>query len=61
MKTTVPKDYYIIEAAKSGYRYTNPMLWPPLEIVGACRLCLVEIENSPKLETACLQRLEKEW
>ena len=52
--TTVPKGYNIIQAAKK-LKIDIPALCydPNLEIVGACRLCLVEIEGSRKLETAC--------
>lgn len=59
-KTTVPKDYYIIEAAKKVDIDIPTLCYDPnLEIVGACRLCLVEIENSPKLETACSTKVRE--
>ena len=53
-KTTAPKDYNIIQAAKKVNIDIPALCYDPnLEIVGACRLCLVEIEGSRKLETAC--------
>lgn len=44
----------ILQAARSAGIFI-PVLCehPALEIVGACRICLVEIENSPKLQAAC--------
>lgn len=53
-KVTVPRDYNIIQAAKSiGIEIPALCYDPNLEVVGACRLCLVEIEGSRKLQTAC--------
>ena len=59
-KATVPKDYNIIQAAKK-LKIDIPALCydPNLEIVGACRLCLVEIEGNRKLETACSTKVMK--
>ena len=59
-KTTVPKDYNIIQAAKK-LKIDIPALCydPNLEIVGACRLCLVEIEGNRKLETACSTKVRE--
>lgn len=50
----VPRDYTIIKAAEE-LKIDIPALCydPNLEIVGSCRMCLVEIEGSKKLETAC--------
>lgn len=50
----VPRDYTIIKAAEE-LKIDIPALCydPNLEIVGACRMCLVEIEGSKKLETSC--------
>lgn len=44
----------ILQAARKAGIYI-PVLCehPALESVGACRICLVEIENNPKLQTAC--------
>jgi predicted molibdopterin-dependent oxidoreductase YjgC len=44
----------ILQAARAANIYI-PVLCehPALEIAGACRVCLVEVENNPKLQTAC--------
>ncbi|MDO4987557.1 MAG: formate dehydrogenase subunit alpha [Synergistes sp.] len=44
----------ILQAARKVGVYI-PVLCehPALEVVGACRICLVEVENAPKLMTAC--------
>lgn len=53
-KVTVPKDYNIIQAAKRvGVDIPALCYDPNLEVVGACRLCLVEIEGAKKPTTAC--------
>jgi NADH-quinone oxidoreductase subunit G len=33
---------------------------PRLSVVGQCRMCLVEIEGQPKLQAACVTRVEKD-
>jgi NADH-quinone oxidoreductase subunit G len=50
-----PEGEMLVDAAKRGdveipYFCYEPKLGPP---VGACRMCLVEIEGMPKLQTAC--------
>jgi NADH-quinone oxidoreductase chain G len=50
-----PEGQMLVDAAKSGdveipYFCYEPRLGQP---VGACRMCLVEIEGMPKLQTAC--------
>ena len=50
-----PEGMMLVDAAKRGdveipYFCYEPKLGPP---VGACRMCLVEIEGMPKLQTAC--------
>jgi NADH-quinone oxidoreductase subunit G len=50
-----PEGTMLVDAAKRGdveipYFCYEPKLGPP---VGACRMCLVEIEGMPKLQTAC--------
>jgi len=51
---TVPEGYSIIQAAKElGIEIPALCYDPNLEVVSACRLCLVEIEGSRKLETSC--------
>ena len=50
----VPKDYTILKAAATINIEVPALCYDPnLEIVAACRLCLVEIEGSKKLETSC--------
>lgn len=54
----VPSDYTVMEAAeKLGIEIPALCYDPNLEIVASCRLCLVEIEGSNKLETACSRRV----
>jgi NADH-quinone oxidoreductase subunit G len=54
-EVTAPEGTMLVDAAKHGdveipvFCY-EPKLGPP---VGACRMCLVEIEGMPKLQTAC--------
>src|SRR3712207_6232847 len=54
-EVTAPANTMLVDAAKLGdieipvFCY-DPKLGPP---VGACRMCLVEIEGIPKLQTAC--------
>ena len=53
-KITVPEGYSIIQAAKElGIEIPALCYDPNLEVVSACRLCVVEIEGSRKLETSC--------
>ena len=49
-----PPESTILQAARSAGIHI-PVLceFPALETVGACRICLVEAENSPKLLAAC--------
>ena len=54
-EVTAPEGTVLVDAAKMGdveipvFCY-EPKLGDP---VGACRMCLVEIEGMPKLQTAC--------
>jgi NADH-quinone oxidoreductase subunit G len=54
-EVTVPEGVMLVDGAKQGdveipvFCY-EPKLGPP---VGACRMCLVEVEGIPKLQTAC--------
>ena len=51
---TVPKGTLLVEAAKSaGIDIPVFCYEPRLAPVGACRMCLVEIEKMPRLQTAC--------
>lgn len=48
----------ILEAAKQvGIRIPHYCYHPKLSIVGSCRMCLVEVQGSPKLLTACSTRI----
>ncbi len=51
---SVPAGRTILQAARSiGCRIPVLCEFPGLETVGACRVCLVEVEKNPKLLTAC--------
>jgi NADH-quinone oxidoreductase subunit G len=53
-KLTVPAGTLLIEACKStGIHVPSFCYYPGLSLQGACRMCLVEIEKMPKLQTAC--------
>jgi NADH-quinone oxidoreductase subunit G len=54
-EVTAPEGMLLVDAAKEGdveipYFCYEPRLGQP---VGACRMCLVEIEGIPKLQTSC--------
>jgi NADH-quinone oxidoreductase subunit G len=50
----VPKGTLIIEAAKKiGIRIPHYCYHPGLSVVGSCRMCLVEVEKTPKLQPSC--------
>jgi NADH-quinone oxidoreductase subunit G len=49
-----PKGTVILEAAKAaGIRIPHYCYHPGLSCVGSCRMCLVEIEKSPKPQPSC--------
>jgi NADH-quinone oxidoreductase subunit G len=51
---SVPKGTLVIEAAKqTGVLVPHYCYHPGLPIAGICRMCLVEIEKTPKLQIAC--------
>ncbi len=53
-KLTVPAGTLLIEACKStGIEVPSFCYYPGLSLQGACRMCLVEIEKMPKMQTAC--------
>jgi NADH-quinone oxidoreductase subunit G len=53
-KVSVPKGTLLVEAArKAGIEIPVFCYHPKLKPVGACRMCLVEIEKMPRLQTAC--------
>lgn len=52
---SVPKDFTVIQAAEmAGVRIPQLCNHPALEPVGACRVCLVEIEGARALGAACV-------
>lgn len=58
-KIDVPSDFNIIEAAKRVNIDIPALCYDRnLEIVGACRLCLVEVEGWRKPVTACSTRVQ---
>jgi NADH-quinone oxidoreductase subunit G len=53
-KLTVPAGTLLIEACKTtGIEIPSFCYYPGLSLQGACRMCLVEVEKIPKLQTAC--------
>jgi NADH-quinone oxidoreductase chain G len=53
-KLTVPAGTLLIEACKgAGIEVPAFCYYPGLSLQGACRMCLVEIEKMPKMQTAC--------
>ncbi|NYB74565.1 (2Fe-2S)-binding protein [Sedimentibacter hydroxybenzoicus DSM 7310] len=57
-KITVPNNISILEAAKKLDIEIPALCYDPnLDVVAACRLCVVEIEGSNKLETSCSTRV----
>lgn len=53
-EVTVPRGTSILEAAKrDGIEIPYFCYHPRLSLVGACRVCVVEIEGSGKLQTSC--------
>lgn len=53
-KLVVPEGLLVIEAAKlAGIEIPAFCYYPGLKLQGACRMCLVEVEKSAKLLTAC--------
>lgn len=59
-ETTVPADYSILEAAASIDIDIPALCYDSnLEVVGACRLCIVEIEGSQDLKASCTTTVEE--
>ncbi len=53
-KVTTPAGTLVIEAAKHrGIEVPSFCYYPGLALQAACRMCLVEVEKAPKLQTAC--------
>jgi NADH-quinone oxidoreductase subunit G len=55
LEVTAPEGTMLVDAAKQGDVEIPVFCYEPKlgEPVGACRMCLVEIEGMPKLQTAC--------
>ncbi|HUZ83969.1 MAG TPA: 2Fe-2S iron-sulfur cluster-binding protein [Gaiellales bacterium] len=56
---TVPRGLSLVEAAAEGGVEIPVFCYEPRlgDGIGACRMCLVEIEGMPKLQTACTTRV----
>ncbi|HYL69233.1 MAG TPA: NADH-quinone oxidoreductase subunit NuoG, partial [Candidatus Limnocylindria bacterium] len=53
-KVTAAAGTLVIEAAKrEGVEVPSFCYYPGLSLQAACRMCLVEVEKAPKLQTAC--------
>jgi NADH-quinone oxidoreductase subunit G len=53
-KLTMPAGTLVIEAARrTGIEIPAFCYYPRLSLQAACRMCLVEVEKAPKLQTAC--------
>jgi NADH-quinone oxidoreductase subunit G len=53
-KVSAPAGTLLIEACKTvGIEVPSFCYYPNLSLQGACRMCLVKIEKTPKLQTAC--------
>jgi NADH-quinone oxidoreductase subunit G len=53
-KITAPAGTLLIDACKNvGIEVPSFCYYPGLSLQGACRMCLVEIEKMPKMQTAC--------
>ncbi len=54
----LPKGMILVDAAKLvGIEIPIFCYHPKMKPVGACRMCLVEIEKAPKLQTACTTQI----
>ncbi|HYU61737.1 MAG TPA: NADH-quinone oxidoreductase subunit NuoG, partial [Solirubrobacterales bacterium] len=55
IEVTAPEGTMLVDAAKQGDVEVPVFCYEPKlgEPVGACRMCLVEVEGIPKLQTAC--------
>ncbi len=51
--TTAPGTLVIEAAKKQGVEVPSFCYYPGLSLQAACRMCLVEVEKMPKLQTAC--------
>ncbi len=56
VEVEVPKDYTILEAAKAtGIDIPTLCFLKDINEVGACRVCLVEVEGARSLQASCVQ------
>src|SRR3981189_3969615 len=52
----VPQGTLVIEATRRlGTEVPSVCYYPGLTLQAACRMCLIEVEKAPKLQTACTQ------
>ncbi|HZV78783.1 MAG TPA: NADH-quinone oxidoreductase subunit NuoG [Candidatus Binatus sp.] len=59
-EVTVPDGTLVVEAAKTlGTQVPVYCYHPKMDPVGLCRICLVEIEKTPKLQIACSTRVSE--
>lgn len=59
-KITTSRDSTVLEAAKSAGIEIPALCYDKnLEIVAACRLCVVEVEGSKKLQTSCSTKVRE--
>ena len=55
-KVTVPSDYTVLKAArKVGIKIPTLCYLKDVNEIGACRICLVEIEGARSLAASCVQ------
>ena len=55
IKVGIDKDATVLDAAKkAGIKIPTLCHLPEIQSIGACRLCIVEIEGSPKLQASCV-------
>ena len=53
-------DQTILQVARENSMFIPTLCYlSGLSLVGACRLCLVEVKGSPKLQPACVTRVEE--
>ena len=55
IKVSIDEGATVLDAAKkAGIKIPTLCHLPEIQSIGVCRLCLVEIEGSPKLQTSCV-------
>ena len=59
-KVSVPEGTTILKAAKSvGINIPTLCYWEGLNEIGACRVCVVEVEGNKRLPAACNTAVEE--